>query len=408
MAAVCERVTGTSFDAEAAVVAGRLNAEHARLVDLAVRAAADGGWAGAGIHSLPHWLTIRTAVSPARAHQVARIAERIDSFVQLREAFYRGELSIDQVDAVVAHAPAWADEQVTELARECTVRQLRRVMRDEFFEPDPDDDAEPSTDDDPEPNASEHLSFGWRDNGQLWLSAVGDTDRGMLVEAALNEAHDALFRAGSTDVTWYDALAEVCERSLQSAPVERRERFKSYLHFHIDNGRTQLTNGVPLPDNIRKYLTCDGQVQPIWEIDNVAVGLGRSQRIVPTRLRRLIEHRDQHCRVPGCGARHLEIYHLRHWSNGGPTETWNLAGVCHRHHRLHHQGVLGIEGNADQPDGLVFTDANGRILDYHGRPKLPTGPPPEPDGHFMPPSGGQLHAHWVQFNRPKMSHRVPN
>jgi hypothetical protein len=30
--------------------------------------------------------------------------------------------------------------------------------------------------------------------------------------------------------------------------------------------------------------------------------------------------------------------------------------------RMHHQGQLGITGNADQPHGLIFTDPHGRQL----------------------------------------------
>ena len=136
---------------------------------------------------------------------------------------------------------------------------------------------------------------------------------------------------------------------------------------------TQLTNGVPLPDSIRDYLTCDSQVQPVWERDHTPIGAGRTQRTVPDRTRRIIEHRDQGCRVPGCGRRHVEIHHIVHWSAGGPTETWNLLSLCSRHHRLHHRGILGIAGNADEVDGVVFTDRHGRVLDDHPKPTPPTG-----------------------------------
>ena len=43
-------------------------------------------------------------------------------------AFGRGELSLDQVAVIVRHAPAWADVEVTELAKMLTVTQLRRSV----------------------------------------------------------------------------------------------------------------------------------------------------------------------------------------------------------------------------------------------------------------------------------------
>ena len=340
--------------------------------------------------------------SPAHAKQVAKIAGRIAEFPLVRGSFGRGELSIDQVYEVVTNAPAWVDHKMDNLAKVSTVRQLRRMIRDEHFEGDPDE---------PEPAAKpcrDRVSFGWDEHGRFGLHANLDAATGALVEAAMNEACESLFRAGDDTVTWVDTLAEVCNRSLGSAPLERRERFKTYLHIHTDSGLSQLTNGVPLPDSVRDYLLGDGLVQPVWMRDNVPVGVGRTQGIVPERLRRLVEHRDQGCRVPGCTATHVEIHHIEHWSDGGPTESWNLASTCPRHHQQHHEGVLGIAGNADEPNGLVFTDANGWVLDEHGRPRVPTGPPSEPEGRYQHPTGERMNGHWIDWTHPRPGNDAPN
>ena len=67
--------------------------------------------------------------------------------------------------------------------------------------------------------------------------------------------------------------------------------------------------------------------------------IGRTQHIVPDRTRRIIQRRDRGCRVPGCDSRFVEIHHIVHWNQGGPTDTWNLVSLCPRHHTLHHQGL---------------------------------------------------------------------
>ncbi|HJV09734.1 MAG TPA: HNH endonuclease signature motif containing protein [Acidimicrobiales bacterium] len=67
----------------------------------------------------------------------------------------------------------------------------------------------------------------------------------------------------------------------------------------------------------------------------------------------------------------MHVHHIRHWEDGGTTDTHNLIALCHRHHRLHHLGSLGIEGNADAPDGVHFTDERGRTLNPSGRPAAP-------------------------------------
>ncbi|QXC59117.1 hypothetical protein KSP35_11895 [Aquihabitans sp. G128] len=50
----------------------------------------------------------------------------------------------------------------------------------------------------------------------------------------------------------------------------------------------------------------------------------------------------------------------------------NLLSLCGYHHRLHHQGHLGISGDADRPGGMAFRDPWGRLLDPCGTPIRPT------------------------------------
>ena len=120
---------------------------------------------------------------------------------------------------------------------------------------------------------------------------------------------------------------------------------------------------------------------------------------VPERTQVAVEDRDGGCRVPGCDrSRWLQVHHLVHWEDGGPTDTANLVALCSKHHRLHHRGGLGIEGDADDPSGLVFTDSRGRRLTGVGRP----APPGQLKitGHWTHPSGEPFDLHWLYFNEP--------
>ena len=222
--------------------------------------------------------------------------------------------------------------------------------------------------------------------------AVMAPDDGAVVDSALREARDALFHAGDTDVTWCDALVEVARRSLGGAtPLARRDAFVAYLHVPTDRPDAYLHLGPALPDTLRRQLLCDTRGAVVGLRDGRPVDVGRTRRIVPTHLRRLLEDRDRGCRVPGCDRRHGEIHHLTHWLDGGRTDSQNLLLLCHRHHRLHHQGHLGIHGNPDQPHGLTFTDRQGRPL-----PGAPPPTPPNPTqriditGHWHHPTGERL------------------
>jgi len=375
---------------ELAEIAGILNAQHARLVAVAARVLADGRWCGEGIQSFNHWLTIHLGVAPGQARKIATIAGRVDEFPMLIATFGRGELSLDQVYVVAAKAPAWADAIMTNFASICTVRQLQRHIRDENFEGDPGAPLPVTS-----PAGSDGVGVGWDEHSRLRLSGSLDADDGAIVQGAIDEAKDALFRAGHTNPSNGDAIVEIARRSLESAPAERRERFLPHVHVHTDTGATQLTNGTMLPPAIRDYLLCDCKLQPVWERDNIPFGAGRTQRSIPNRLRRIIEHRDRGCRVPGCGMRFVQIHHIQHVEDLGETESYNLLSLCRRHHKLHHQGELGIEGDADVAGGVTFTDARGRPLADRAKPSPPNGPPPKSDSGYEHPSGGRLNPMWT-------------
>jgi hypothetical protein len=149
---------------------------------------------------------------------------------------------------------------------------------------------------------------------------------------------------------------------------------------------------------MRRYLTCDCDIAAVWQADGRPVQVGRTHRIVPRRVRRLVEHRDGGCRVPGCDSRlWIQVHHIVHWEDHGDTVTRNLICLCAHHHRRHHQGLLGITGNADVPGGVVFTTATGRVLEPAGTPIPPVVMPEvEP---YEGPTGETLHPHGVTFAR---------
>jgi hypothetical protein len=82
---------------------------------------------------------------------------------------------------------------------------------------------------------------------------------------------------------------------------------------------------------------------------------GRKTTTLTPKKRARIIARDQHrCAVPGCrSARNLDVHHIEHQEDGGGHEDENLVTLCSGHHRMHHRGVLAIEGRA--PDGVRFT-----------------------------------------------------
>jgi hypothetical protein len=295
--------------------------------------------------------------------------------------FASGLLSVDQVAVVARHAPAHVEASVAELAVSASVPQLARVLSRYAFdpptgeEPDPDATAESGPDAEAplDPGAASlepplddvgraadpaELSMTTRE-GRFELRFSAPADAGALVQAAVAEAKDALFAAGVPQVTWADALVEVCQRSLAGVTSPgRRDSFRVYVHLDADGG---WLNGAPrLPHHLVRKLTCEGTMQPLWERAGVPVSVGRALRIVPERTRRLVLDRDRGCRFPGCSATsHLQVHHIWHWAAGGSTDMDNLVSLCPFHHDAHHGGHFGISGNPNDPAGLVFTAPGG-------------------------------------------------
>ena len=369
-----------------AEISGQLNVQNGRLVAVMADVLADGDWVGTGIHTPTQWLAWKAGLSPERAKLVVLVAEKRSDFPVVTSALERGELTLEQVAVVVEKAPTWADGKVLDFAKEATVHQLRRTITDQFFDDGP-RPAEPPS----EPPA-DRLTFGSTTGDRWRISGNFDVATGRRIEAALTECKDGLFERGETDATWADALAEMAETSLAAVPSEsRRDRYRTWLHVDVSNGATTTTDGWHVPMAVRDRLLCDGTVQPVWERDGLPFSVGRAQRIVPDRTRRIIERRDRGCRVPGCtSGRFVEVHHIVHWLHGGASDTGNLLSLCSKHHRQHHQGELGVSGDADQPGGVIFTDVHGRVLAGSGRPKVPEADPDPPPTRFAPGSGGRM------------------
>jgi hypothetical protein len=137
------------------------------------------------------------------------------------------------------------------------------------------------------PDDREHLSLRPDEDGSWSIFGRLDGDHGSVIDAALNEARDRLFREGRHDVTWVDALVDVARRSLDAVEGERGERFR--VNVFIDPQRSPTAtwiNGIAVPDAITRLLGCDGLLSPIFVNDGKPTSVGRSQRIVPERTRR--------------------------------------------------------------------------------------------------------------------------
>lgn len=407
-------------------VAGLRNALDGRVVDIARWLLANNHWQGEGLAKPEQYLAFRCGLTLASARRYVDVARRADELPESVASLRAGEISLDQLMPIVRRVPAWADDQVVRLAKKLSVGQINAVINKYDFdrsgptdaavesevttpaptEPvaQPDDPTANTTSlERPAPLPADRSWFGVGDDGRWRMHAETTPEQGLIIEAAIRDRRDRAFRDTGVTITDVEALTTACGRSLDAIKdPARRERFRTNVHLHTDRPNTDAL-GRTLPEAITQHLACDGMLTPIFHESGVPISVGRTQRIVPDRTRKIVLLRDRGCVVPGCGATlHLEIHHIIHWSDGGQTDTSNLVSLCGHHHREHHHHRLGITGNADHPNGLTITNQHGiSVADVGPRPRPPTGPPPKPAGTYRPPLGERLDMNYVDFAHPQ-------
>ena len=421
-------------DVEFDAVAGHLNALHGRMVATAAWLLANPGeWQGDGIWTPEAYICWRTGVSRATASKIVDIARRVDELPNCVATMQRGELSLDQMAPIARHTPDWADAQMSGLATRLTVTQISKVARQypwaagdtgvpsdqggEFDNSESADTLDESSDIGSESSSGSTTAnvatepddmawYGWDDHGRFRLHLDVGADTGAMLESAIEERHDRLFheRTDTESVSVVAAVIEMAARSLDSVESpSRRSRFRTNVHVEASSGTVTDRRGRPIADGPAARITCDSLVSIVTTQGGVPVSVGRSQHIVPDRTRRLVEHRDGGCRVPGCQSdRFVEVHHIIHWSNSGPTDSPNLLCLCPTHHRLHHQGKLAITGDADRapgsPGAVEFADRHGIPIRSSGaQPSSPIEAPPPIDGEWEHPLAERLDMHSLFF-----------
>jgi hypothetical protein len=380
-------IEGMAEDVETrlARVCGVLNAAHAQLVELVGETVESGVWDVPGIRTVEQWLAWKAGLSHARAKQIVQVASRSNELPVALRSFADGEVSIDQIAVVAKFTPARNDVEVAGIAKYATVAQLRAKLGSYWKVVIPVEvPGEPIM---PEPERVDVAMAFFDDDGRWRMNADFSAERGAVPQKAMEEAHDALFKAGNKNVTWADAFEEVCLRSLASIKsVSRSDRYRVLVHLNEDGG--WLNAGQHIKDGVLKQILSNTTIQALFERGGRPVNLGRSARVVQHKIAALTLDRDRMCRNPLCSAtKGLEAHHVVHWTDGGPTNTCNLGALCRHCHRAHHAGKFSIVGNADNPDGLIFRRPDGTVMEGAAKPTSPAGPLPPSAKPFAHPTG---------------------
>ena len=336
----------------------------------------DGSWELGGATSMVAWLTTHASMARPAASSIVTTASRLRLLPGTRDAWERGELSGDQVRAIVAAVdPRVADvfasgeaDLVPALAG-LSVRDTGYVARTwnaravaELDEPAP-------AVEDNRCHLSETLDGAWILNGHL------DADAGQIVATAIREATTTDDPANgdivrSAPQRRADALVDLCRFYLDHHQQPGGRRNRPHLNLGISWRDLQAGTpghhvaGDPIDAATIRAYACDAEIHRlITDGASTILDYGMATRTVPRGLYNALVLRDQQCRYPGCDrpVDWCDAHHIRHYADGGPTTLDNLTLLCSRHHHRCHQPGWQLRLDPDNtltvitPSGRAFT-----------------------------------------------------
>ena len=179
--------------------------------------------------------------------------------------------------------------------------------------------------------------------------------------------HQDLHGTDDDDERNFDDPDEPFPHTPNPTVVVTRANTKVVVHYDARTGIVNYQNGPPIDHPRLTALLCDASLEVIHYDRGSPNGIIATQRTKTDRQARYLAHRDGPCRVPECpGVGHTHAHHLT-WASIVPdrTETGGLINICNYHHNQHHDGQLGITGNAEQT--ITFTWTDGRTAQATAR-----------------------------------------
>ena len=377
------------------------------------------GWGG-GFASCAHWLSWRAGIAPGAAREKVRVARALACLPLLGAAMERCELSFSKVRALTRIATPANEEELLELARHATAAQVERIVRawrriDRAEEADQERERHEhryltvhADDDgsyvvrgrlDPEVGALLERALEAAAKALYEQEQLSDCIRAEAATAAQRRA-DALGLLIDLAVSNRDLMMDqvpdepadapaLCSETGRLAPSDSHARFvaaernavamgatslgragRLQVVLHVDaealrakgdGGQAVLAGGARVSAETSRRLACDAsRVIMTHDAASRVLDVGRRTRIVPTAIRRALEHRDGGCRFPGCGNRFVDAHHVQHWADDGPTHLDNLLLLCRRHHRLVHEEGYGVRRN--HGGEFAFSRPDGRVI----------------------------------------------
>ncbi len=353
------------------------NAIAAAQAELVVEVAERGDHEAEGCSSIKNWLRDQPRLDTAAAHRLVDAGRTLRRLPRVADAADTGALSPEHVHSfsyalrhldpgIVDDAQDWmidlAGHAPPKTLRDATVRLREIAYPDEL------DEAWIRGMNRHDVRLSP-VADGWHLTGFL-PADTGAAFRAVLGSLSAPTCADDDRPAAERRITALDTLLTgVLENGL---PADKGVR----PHIDLTVDLAQLTQdpdtttarlagfGSIGPAQLQQLL-CGGDLTPVLTAGKHAtLDVGRRARLATPHQRRAVGHQqDGTCAGPGCHAPVVHVHHIRHWSDGGPTDLTNLIGLCPACHRLVHAGRLRIDPRTRRAEATVRRRSPGRLPD---------------------------------------------
>jgi hypothetical protein len=378
-------------------LAGHLAAATCAFLLLVADFDAREGWTAWEMPSCAAWLAWKCQLAPGTAKDHVRVARALTGLPVIRAEFAAGRFSYSKVRALARIATPETEQALVDMAVSMTAGQVERFAAAH---------RKCSTGGNGQPAPSREPELTWRlnDDGTIAITGNFQPEDGAVILQALRASRDDLEhphhdqpqeRVPAEDLA--HALTDVCSSYLQAriTAADSPDVYQVIIHagaaaiadagvdgpLATDQGasvsaetpsaaqlwpiwhparsdRCHVADGPAISAAALRLIGCNATISTmVHDADGTVLAVGRRVRKAPPALRRAVRERDGYrCRFPGCQSRRVDLHHIQHWANGGPTSQDNLLCLCRRHHMIvHAKGyIITASGQFRTRDGKLI------------------------------------------------------
>jgi Domain of unknown function (DUF222)/HNH endonuclease len=335
--------------------------QRRRVIDLqeiafareAAEFAASDAWDEDGSVSAIDWMRFNCHMNAGAAANAIAVGESLERLPESHQAVVDGEIGFAHL-VVMARTAEDLDDRfdekvLVEKAKENSPGKFFYICQHARHAADPKQYAAEQA----EQVEQRHLKLSTWIDGSLLISGQLDPVGGAAVLTALaplarrSGAHD--YR--DQEQRNADALVELASGGGSQAQIQVTSSVETLLGL-AGSPAAEMEYSLPVSSKTIERLACDSSIaRVLLNSESLVIDVGRSKRVVSEPGRRALAARDGTCRWTECDrpASRTAAHHLVHWIHGGTSDLDNLILLCHRHHRMVHEGgwqiVRGEDGH---------------------------------------------------------------